>query len=229
MRYSKQMRKNSKTTEFFITQSGDNSDSDWLWVTDFTEESALNFHEKAWQLFSKNPSEPILVNISSYGGEVFALLNMMSTMDNIRAVAGNDFMFITYVHGYALSCAIHLAAHGDLRIATPQSEFMFHETSRHIGEQRAHQELLDAEYTKKLNEKLNLIFVKNTDFKGGVNKLMVWGEKDRWLSPQEAKDLNIIDVIGYVKPKTMRIEPVSVGEASPKQLTTRKKAKKEKR
>lgn len=202
------------------------SESCLLWVTTFDEESSIRFHSEAWQAFSEDPFNPLVIHIDSPGGDAYSLLSMWETMDNIRAVAPEEFYFITYVHGCALSCGLLLAAHGDLRVASPKSELMYHEVSDTPGTGREHQLDIHHANLKAFTNKIYEIFADDTNFKGGVKALRAWGEKDRWLTPPEAKKLGIIDVVGYVKPKQIltSVTGPSIGECAA--MTLRKQGKK---
>jgi len=189
------------------------SSSSAIWVKDFDDDAAVKFHDEVWDVFSTDPTTPLVIHIDSQGGNAYSLINMWETMDNIRALAPDDFYFITYVHGCALSCGLLLAAHGDIRVATPKSELMFHEVSDSL-EGREHQIQIHHDNLKTFTDKIYNVFVHDTEFKGGVEAARAWGEKDRWLNPQQAKDLGIIDIIGYIKPRQVMLSPVSIGEMS---------------
>jgi ATP-dependent Clp protease protease subunit len=198
-----------------------------IWVTDFDDESCIRFHAEVWQAFTEDPTGPIVIHIDSPGGSAYSLLSMWATMDNIRAIASDEFFFITYVHGQAFSCGILLASHGDLRVATPASDLMYHEVSDSFRG-REHQIDINHENLKRFTEKVYTVFTENTNFKGGVTALREWGEKDRWLTPQEAKDLGIIDIVGYIKPRQQVVTytPPSIGKCD--LLSLRRKKSKEK-
>ncbi len=91
------------------------SNTDEIWVIEFTAESAQEFREKLLEQSKDNPNRPIIVYIDSYGGQVDALAKMISTMDEIPNP------IITACVGKAMSCGAILLSHGDIRFCDPHS------------------------------------------------------------------------------------------------------------
>lgn len=168
-----------------------------IWVTEFNTEAAIDFHEKVFEKLAQDSKNPLVIYINSPGGHVAALISMMDTMDCARSQASKDFYFITIVYGEACSCAAYLLAHGDLRVATPKSTIMFHQVSGgalgHVKDME-----IEIDFTKKLNTQLMEIFLADTGFKGGVEQFKKFIERDRYLNPEQAKELGIIDEIGFI-------------------------------
>lgn len=181
-----------------------------LWVTTFDEEAAYRFHQDAWEMFSQDPFSPIVININSPGGDVYALISMMETMDSIRLASPEQFFFITHAKGQAMSCALSLFAHGDLRVASPNATLMFHEMTSFSEPERLHQRVILTKELERLAILLDNIFIEDTGFKGGLEALKIWGEKDQYLDAWMAKELGIVDVIGAICPPTITVNPVSV-------------------
>lgn len=174
-------------------------DADEIWVQEITPDSAIEFHDRINRQFKMNPRLPITININSPGGDVAAMFQMFDSMDAITACAPKEFYFITMVSGEACSAAADLLAYGDLRIATPKSTVMIHQTSGwprspHVDDMRVH-----ADELERMNDLAMQIFVDNTGFPGGLEGLKNYLKRDKWLSAKEAKELGVVDEIGYMK------------------------------
>jgi ATP-dependent Clp protease protease subunit len=98
-------------------------DSGPIWVTQFTENSARTFVDDVMRRHLKDPTEPLIVYINSYGGEVDALLSMVDALDGITNP------LITVCIGKAMSCGAILFSHGDARFMGRNARAMIHEVS----------------------------------------------------------------------------------------------------
>jgi ATP-dependent Clp protease protease subunit len=139
-------------------------------------------------LESENPKKEISLYINSPGGVVTAGLAMYDTMQFIRPAIA------TLCVGQAASAASLLLCAGEkgMRAALPNASIMVHQPSGGYQGQ-ATDILIHAQFTEKLKRRLNEIYVKHTrkDYDTVHNAL----ERDRFLSPEEAKDFGIIDQI----------------------------------
>jgi ATP-dependent Clp protease protease subunit len=139
-------------------------------------------------LESENPKKEISLYINSPGGVVTAGLAMYDTMQFIRPAIA------TLCVGQAASAASLLLCAGEkgMRAALPNASIMVHQPSGGYQGQ-ATDILIHAQFTEKLKRRLNEIYVKHTgkDYETVHNAL----ERDRFLSPEEAKDFGIIDQI----------------------------------
>jgi ATP-dependent Clp protease protease subunit len=113
-------------------------------VSKFTEESAEKFSRQLNEATSIDTNHPIIINIDSYGGYCYSLINMMETL---RSVPNP---IITVCKGKAMSCGAILLAMGDRRFCGKDSSIMIHEISGgavgHIDDIK-----VDAEESVRLN------------------------------------------------------------------------------
>ena len=139
-------------------------------------------------LESENPKKEINMYINSPGGVVTSGLAIYDTMQFIRPPVA------TLCTGQAASMGSLLLCGGaaGLRGSLPNSSIMVHQPSGGYQGQ-ATDILIHAQFTEKLKRRLNEIYVKHTrkDYDTVHNAL----ERDRFLSPEEAKDFGIIDQI----------------------------------
>ena len=139
-------------------------------------------------LESENPKKEINMYINSPGGVVTSGLGIYDTMQFIRPPVA------TLCMGQAASMGSLLLAGGEpgLRGCLPNASIMVHQPSGGYQGQ-ATDILIHAQFTEKLKRRLNEIYVKHTgkDYETVHNAL----ERDRFLSPEEARDFGIIDQI----------------------------------
>ena len=139
-------------------------------------------------LESENPKKEINMYINSPGGVVTSGLAIYDTMQFIRPPVA------TLCTGQAASMGSLLLCGGEggMRGSLPNASIMVHQPSGGYQGQ-ATDILIHAQFTEKLKRRLNEIYVKHTgkDYETVHNAL----ERDRFLSPEEAKDFGIIDQI----------------------------------
>ncbi|CTQ34195.1 ATP-dependent Clp protease proteolytic subunit [Jannaschia rubra] len=139
-------------------------------------------------LEAENPSKEISMYINSPGGVVTAGLSIYDTMQYIRPAVS------TLVVGQAASMGSVLSVAGakGMRFSLPNSRIMVHQPSGGYQGQ-ATDILIHARETEKVRKQLYEIYVKHTgnDYEE-VEKTL---ERDRFMSPQEAKDWGHIDEI----------------------------------
>ena len=198
-----------------------------VWVTDFTEESAIQFNEAILQRFQENPAKPIIIDISSYGGSIDALFSMIDGMDAIKAVAPQGFFFATVASGPAMSAGAYLLSYGDFRFSQPNSRIMLHQA--HGGALGGMpQAEVDWKEFERINERILSIISKRAKVKGGTKALKRVLGQDKYLTPEEARDLGIIDVVGYPVIREHKVYELGVANATPvKRLKVKNKDKKD--
>ncbi|MBW7055780.1 ATP-dependent Clp protease proteolytic subunit [Paracoccus bogoriensis] len=139
-------------------------------------------------LEAENPSKDISMYINSPGGVVTSGLSIYDTMQYIRPRVS------TLVVGQAASMGSLLLAAGEpgLRYSLPNSRVMVHQPSGGFQGQ-ATDILIHARETEKLKRRLNEIYVKHTGKTlAEVEEAL---ERDRFMSPEEAKEWGLIDEV----------------------------------
>jgi len=139
-------------------------------------------------LEAENPSKDISMYINSPGGVVTSGLSIYDTMKYIRPRVS------TLVVGQAASMGSLLLAAGEkgLRYSLPNSRVMVHQPSGGFQGQ-ATDILIHARETEKLKRRLNEIYVEHTGRTlAEVEEAL---ERDRFMSPEEAKDWGLIDEV----------------------------------
>ncbi len=139
-------------------------------------------------LESENPKKDIFFYINSPGGVVTAGLGIYDTMKYIRPKIS------TLCVGQAASMASLMLAAGSpgMRYALPNSRVMVHQPSGGFSGQATDIEI-HAKEILEVKERLNMIYVKHTGQK--VDTIRQALERDRFMSPEEAKKFGIIDAI----------------------------------
>ena len=137
-------------------------------------------------LESENPKKEISLYINSPGGVVTAGLSIYDTMQFIRPAVA------TLVMGQAASMGSLLLAAGEagMRGSLPNARVMVHQPSGGYQGQVT-DIMIHARESENLKRRLNEIYVKHTgQTYEQIESLL---ERDRFLSPEEAKSLGLID------------------------------------
>lgn len=139
-------------------------------------------------LEAENPTKEISFYINSPGGYVTAGLAIYDTMQYIRCPVA------TICMGQASSMGALLLAGGakGKRFSLPNSRIMIHQPSGGAQGQAADIEI-QAQEILRLRENLNEIFVRHTGQSLDVIEKAV--ERDKFMSPEEAKAFGIIDEV----------------------------------
>jgi ATP-dependent Clp protease protease subunit len=137
-------------------------------------------------LESENPKKEISLYINSPGGVVTAGLSIYDTMQFIRPAVA------TLVMGQAASMGSLLLTAGEagMRAALPNSRIMVHQPSGGYQGQVT-DIMIHARESENLKRRLNEIYVRHSgqSYEQIENLL----ERDRFLSPDECKELGLID------------------------------------
>ncbi|QFG35429.1 ATP-dependent Clp protease proteolytic subunit ClpP [Paracoccus pantotrophus] len=139
-------------------------------------------------LEAENPTKDISMYINSPGGLVTAGLSIYDTMQYIKPRVS------TLVVGQAASMGSLLLCAGQpgYRFSLPNSRIMVHQPSGGFQGQ-ATDILIHARETEKLKRRLNEIYVKHTG--RTLQEVEEALERDRFMSPEEAKEWGLIDEI----------------------------------
>ncbi|RJL00524.1 ATP-dependent Clp protease proteolytic subunit [Paracoccus aestuarii] len=139
-------------------------------------------------LEAENPTKDISMYINSPGGVVTSGLSIYDTMQYIKPRVS------TLVVGQAASMGSLLLAAGEkgLRYSLPNSRVMVHQPSGGFQGQ-ATDILIHARETEKLKRRLNEIYVTHTG--QTLEEVEEALERDRFMSPEEAKDWGLIDEV----------------------------------
>ena len=139
-------------------------------------------------LEAENPSKDISMYINSPGGVVTAGLSIYDTMQYVRP------RISTLVIGQAASMGALLLAGGEkgARFSLPNSRIMVHQPSGGFRG-NATDLLIHAEETHKLKHRMNEIYVEHTG--RTLDEVECALDRDRFMSPQEAKEFGLIDEI----------------------------------
>jgi ATP-dependent Clp protease protease subunit len=145
-------------------------------------------------LESENPNKDIAFYVNSPGGVVTAGLAIYDTMQYIRPDVS------TVCVGQAASMGALLLAAGTpgKRYALPNSRIMVHQPSGGAQGQATDIEIQAREILA-LKARLNMIFVKHTKQSLAVIEGVV--ERDRFMSPEEAKEFGIVDDVVVSRPR----------------------------
>ncbi len=146
-------------------------------------------------LEAENPSKEISMYINSPGGVVTSGLSIYDTMQYIKPKVS------TLVIGQAASMGSLLLTAGSkgARFSLPNSRIMVHQPSGGYQGQ-ASDIMIHAEETQKLKRRLNEIYVKHTGQK--FDDVVAALERDKFMSPEEARDWGLIDEIVENRAKT---------------------------
>ncbi len=149
-------------------------------------------------LEAENPKKEISMYINSPGGVVTAGLSMYDTMQYIRPPVS------TICVGLAASAASLLLISGEkgLRLSLPNASIMVHQPSGGYQGQ-ATDIMIHAEQTLKIKKRLNEIYAHHSGQPIDIVETAL--ERDRYMTPAEAKDWGHIDQIVEKRP----IEPAA--------------------
>jgi len=139
-------------------------------------------------LESENPKKEISFYINSHGGLVTAGLGIYDTMQYIKPPVS------TLCIGQASSMGSFLLAAGEKgkRLSLPNSRIMVHQPSAGYQGQATDIEI-HAKEILDLKKRLNKIYSKHT--KKSEDEIKKALERDKFMSPDEAKDFGLIDEV----------------------------------
>nr|WP_298684580.1 ATP-dependent Clp endopeptidase proteolytic subunit ClpP [uncultured Dongia sp.] len=144
-------------------------------------------------LESENPAKEISIYINSPGGVVSSGLAMYDTMQYIRPEVS------TVCIGLAASAGSLLLTAGakGKRFSLPHSNIMIHQPSGGYQGQATDIEI-HAKEILRTRDRLNKIYVRHTGQELSVIENAM--ERDRYMTPEEAKEFGLIDVVVAERP-----------------------------
>ena len=151
-----------------------------------TRDSANLVIAQLLHLESKDPDKDISLYIDSPGGDVYAGLGILDTMNFIKPDVS------TICVGMAASMGAVLLAAGakGKRLALPNSMVMIHQPSSGVQGQQTDIQIV-ADETKWIREHINELL---SDYTGQpIEKINVDTERDNYLRAQEACDYGLVD------------------------------------
>lgn len=152
---------------------------------------------KSLNILKKRGEGLALLDISSPGGDLFALFRMLNAMDSC------EMLFSTYNSSYAYSAAAVLLAAGSrgARFVAPLSSTMLHPMSCGVSHQQIEDVTAQAAHDKELNDTLLDRLAKHlgmtrTKLNKELQKPSGGGSATLWMTPERCIELGIADVIG---------------------------------
>ncbi|WP_341915677.1 ATP-dependent Clp endopeptidase proteolytic subunit ClpP [Ferrovibrio terrae] len=145
-------------------------------------------------LEAENPNKEISFYINSPGGLVTSGMAIYDTMQYIRP------KIATLCIGQAASMGSLLLAAGEkgMRYALPNARIMVHQPSGGFQGQAADIEI-HAKEILDMRSRLNALYAKHTG--QDVEKIELAMERDRFLTPQEAKEFGLVDEVVDRRPE----------------------------
>jgi len=144
-------------------------------------------------LESENPSKDIAFYVNSPGGVVTSGLAIYDTMQYVRP----DIMTVCVGQAASMGSLLLAAGTKGKRYALPNARIMIHQPSGGAQGQASDIEIQAREILN-LRTRLNQIYVKHTGQPIEVIEQAV--ERDKFLSPNEARDFGIVDQVVESRP-----------------------------
>lgn len=159
-------------------------------VNNFNEEGVKDFSEEFHKAYDTGqPFVPVVID--SFGGSVYGLLDM------ITQIQSSDLKVITIVEGKAMSAGAMLFAMGHERYMGPNATLMLHDASN-FSWGKVEEVKADAIELDRLNKLIFRMIAENSEQEPDffLNMLHEKGHADWYLTPKEARKLNLCEGIG---------------------------------
>lgn len=161
-------------------------------VRNFDENSTRDFN-KEFQAAVQRRQPVILINIDSYGGAVYALQSMLTTIRNSPVPVA------TYTQSKAMSCGAMLLGFGTkgYRYAAPGAKIMLHEVSSATGG-KVNEMIADTQECRDLNDEIFMELSRHCGWHEGYFHRMIHKKNhaEWYLRAPEAQKRKLIDVVG---------------------------------
>ena len=159
-----------------------------IYISDDIDEWSADVFQKAFDELDKEPSKPIRVEISSYGGAVYDMLGMV---DRIKA---SPCHIITRGLGKIMSAATFILSAGDERIMGKNSWYMVHELSSWaVGKLKDLK--IELKHLERLEDQCNNLYEEFSNRGVSAKKFEQMCKKDCYLTAKEVLELGLIDKI----------------------------------
>lgn len=169
-------------------------------IMSFNESEVKNYINQIDKISAMfGPHQPIVLNISSYGGNVYGLAMLYEYLSSV------DNPIVTYTSSKAMSAGSILLASGTpgMRFASKNSTILIHELQSAVYPDDIKNIENSIDNLKRDNEKWMNILARNMKLNSSKDIRKLIQEKsvghDLILSAHEAKELNIIDEVCYLK------------------------------
>ena len=164
-------------------------------VNKFDEDSAQEFRNKV-SMAHNTGQKVVPVVIDSYGGQVYSLMSMISTIKQ------SELPIATIVEGKAMSCGALLFSFGEegMRFIDPDATVMIHDVSSgqfgKVEELRA-----NADESMRLNKKVYRMMAENIGKEKDyfIKEIHSRGHADWYLDAKECKKINLANQIRLPK------------------------------
>ena len=154
------------------------------WIDDVVE-----FDELWVEQYPEQPLLPVVITISSRGGVVDSLNQMLDALDDLKCP------IITEVRGFAYSCGAFLFARGDIRIAGCNARIMYHQILYGAdGNLQEHKENYDE--SVRLMKNIDALIVERTEIPQKVLDKVKREKRDWFMTREECLKYKLINFDG---------------------------------
>jgi ATP-dependent Clp endopeptidase proteolytic subunit ClpP len=164
-------------------------------VQTITSQLPNKLRNRCLKQLDAKPDYPLIFNIDSNGGDIYALFSILDFWDTLRTK--HDITIVTVCTGKAFSAGAILLSSGSVRYATPSSTVMIHEALGGHNYGNVHDVNLDIEELKRLNTLVVARLAKNIKSRPATLTKLFQAKRDIYLNAEQAKEMSIIDKIGY--------------------------------
>jgi len=199
-----------------------------IYISSFNEKDVRDYIDKLNTLEEAfGYTQPILIHIDSFGGSVYGLIMLYEHLVSM----GNP--IVTYTTSKAMSAGaflLSMAGTPGMRYASPNASIMIHELQSAVFPDDLKNIENNVDNLKKINDNILGILAKSMGLRSAKDIRNLIKEKsvghDLNLSAKEAKELNMIDHVGYVK--IMPVVAYNIVQLNPEDVALKNKSTKNK-
>lgn len=159
-----------------------------IYINDDIDEWSLDLFQKAFDELESSSSDPIRVEISSYGGSVYDMLGMIDRMRYSKCKV------YTAGRGKIFSAATFLLSAGDYRIIGENSWYMIHEISTWAAGKTSDLKI-EMKHLEKLEDQACKLYESLSNQKTSALTFRKLLSRDCYLSASEVLKLGLVDEI----------------------------------